>query len=457
MNAPDKVITDAPKAIYLKDYTVPSYLIATVDLHFDLFEDHALVTSRLALSANHDRTQGAQPLILQGEKLQLHSVKLDGRLLPAEAYRLGEENLTIADVPASFTLEIVTEIRPQDNKALEGLYKSGGHFCTQCEAQGFRKITYFLDRPDVMAKYTTTIVADRKYTQLLSNGNLVDSGELADGRHWAKWVDPFKKPSYLFALVAGDLAMLEDTFTTRSGRSVALRIYVEHHNLDKTAHAMQSLQHAMRWDEATFGLEYDLDIYMIVAVDDFNMGAMENKGLNLFNSKYVLAKPETATDMDFDGIESVIGHEYFHNWTGNRITCRDWFQLCLKEGLTVYRDQEFTADQRSRAVGRIANVRTLRSSQFPEDAGPLAHNVRPDSYNEINNFYTATVYEKGAEIIRMLRCLIGHEAYHNGMALYFERFDGKAATVEDFLSCFAESSGRDLSQFFLWYRQAGTP
>jgi aminopeptidase N len=457
MNAPDKVITDAPKAIYLKDYTVPPYLIETADLHFDLFEDHALVTSRLALSANHDRTQGAQPLVLQGEKLQLHSVKLDGRLLPAEAYRLGEENLTIADVPASFTLEIVTEIRPQDNKALEGLYKSGGHFCTQCEAEGFRKITYFLDRPDVMAKYTTTIVADRKYTQLLSNGNLVDSGELADGRHWAKWVDPFKKPSYLFALVAGDLAVLEDTFTTRSGRSVALRIYVEHHNLDKTAHAMQSLQHAMRWDEATFGLEYDLDIYMIVAVDDFNMGAMENKGLNLFNSKYVLAKPETATDMDYDGIESVIGHEYFHNWTGNRVTCRDWFQLSLKEGLTVFRDQEFSADMASRAVKRINDVRSLRTVQFPEDGGPMAHSVRPDSYIEIGNFYTSTIYNKGAEVIRMMHTLLGANGFRKGMDLYFERHDGQAVTTDDFVKAMEDANQRDLAQFRRWYTQAGTP
>ncbi len=454
MNAPDKIITDAPKAILLKDYAAPPYLIDTADLHFDLFDDHARVTSRLALTRNG---AAAGPLVLHGEQLELLSIKLDDQTLPAGQYRITDETLAIADVPASFTLEIVTRIRPQDNKALEGLYKSGDHFCTQCEAEGFRKITYFLDRPDVMAKYTTTVVADRKYTQLLSNGNLVDQGELEGGRHWAKWVDPFRKPSYLFALVAGDLAAVEDTFVTCSGRSVALRIYVEHHNLDKTAHAMQSLKHAMRWDEETFGLEYDLDIYMIVAVDDFNMGAMENKGLNLFNSKYVLARPETATDADFDGIESVIGHEYFHNWTGNRVTCRDWFQLSLKEGLTVFRDQEFSADMSSRAVKRINDVRSLRTVQFPEDGGPMAHAVRPDSYIEIGNFYTSTIYNKGAEVIRMMHTLLGTDGFRKGMDLYFERHDGQAVTTDDFVGAMEDANRRDLTQFRRWYTQAGTP
>ncbi len=457
MNAPDKIMTDAPKAIYLKDYTAPAYLIDTVDLHFDLFEDHARVTSRLAMTSNHDHTQGAKPLVLHGEKLKLISVKLNDELLPANSYQVTNENLSVSNLPESFTLEIVTEIKPQENKALEGLYKSGGHFCTQCEAEGFRKITYFLDRPDVMAKYTTTIVADAKYPQLLSNGNLVDHGKLEGNRHWAKWEDPFKKPSYLFALVAGDLSFLEDTFVTCSGRSVTLRIYVEHHNLDKTEHAMHSLKAAMRWDEEVFGLEYDLDIYMIVAVDDFNMGAMENKGLNLFNSKYVLAKPETATDGDFEGIESVIGHEYFHNWTGNRVTCRDWFQLSLKEGLTVFRDQEFSADMSSRAVKRINDVRSLRTIQFPEDGGPMAHSVRPDSYIEIGNFYTSTIYNKGAEVIRMMHTLLGQDGFRKGMDLYFERHDGQAVTTDDFVKAMEGANNRDLTQFRRWYTQAGTP
>ncbi|WP_124951723.1 aminopeptidase N [Sulfuriferula thiophila] len=457
MNAPDKVISDAPKAIFLKDYTAPRYLIDTVDLHFDLHDDYARITSRLSIHSNHEHSQQNQPLILQGERLKLIAVKLNDQLLTAGQYQLNEDSLTILDVPAGFTLEIVTEVKPQENKALEGLYKSGGHFCTQCEAEGFRKITYFLDRPDVMARYTTTIVADKKYPQLLSNGNLVEQGELEDGRHWAKWVDPFKKPSYLFALVAGDLAHLHDTFITRSGRSVSLRIYVEQHNLDKTAHAMHSLKQSMRWDEDTFGLEYDLDIYMIVAVDDFNMGAMENKGLNLFNSKYVLAKPETATDADFDGIESVIGHEYFHNWTGNRVTCRDWFQLSLKEGLTVFRDQEFSADMSSRAVKRINDVRSLRTVQFPEDGGPMAHAVRPDSYIEIGNFYTSTIYNKGAEVIRMMHTLLGKAGFRRGMDLYFERHDGQAVTTDDFVKAMEDANQRDLTQFRRWYTQAGTP
>ena len=396
--------------------------------------------------------------MLDGGDLKPFRVQLDNEALTVSEVAT-PDRLTIASPPARpFTLEVETLLDPSANTRLEGLYRSGSAYCTQCEAEGFRRITYYLDRPDVMSVFTVRIEADeREAPVLLSNGNPVESGETGNGRHYAIWHDPHPKPSYLFALVGGDLGSIEDEFTTASGRKVKLAIHVEKGKEHRAHYAMESLIHAMRWDEFVYGREYDLDVFNIVAVPDFNMGAMENKGLNIFNDKYILAVQETATDNDYAGIETVVAHEYFHNWTGNRITCRDWFQLCLKEGLTVYRDQEFTADQRSRAVGRIANVRTLRSSQFPEDAGPLAHNVRPDSYNEINNFYTATVYEKGAEIIRMLRCLIGHEAYHNGMALYFERFDGKAATVEDFLSCFAESSGRDLSQFFLWYRQAGTP
>jgi aminopeptidase N len=447
-----------PEATFLKDYRAPDYLVDTVDLHFDLYEDAARVTALLSLRSNHDRSAGARPLVLDGEGLELLSLKLDGALLAPGAYIVDAEKLTIAAVPEAFTLEIATAIKPQENKALEGLYKSGGHFCTQCEAEGFRRITYSLDRPDAMARYTTTIAADRaKYPVLLSNGNLVAQGELEGGRHWVQWEDPFKKPCYLFALVAGDLACLEDAFVTRSGRRVALRIYVERHNLDKTGHAMQSLKKAMRWDEETFGLEYDLDIYMIVAVDDFNMGAMENKGLNLFNSKYVLAKPETATDADFDGIESVIAHEYFHNWTGNRVTCRDWFQLSLKEGLTVFRDQEFSADMASRAVKRINDVRSLRTIQFPEDAGPMAHPVRPDSYIEIGNFYTSTIYNKGAEVIHMQHTLLGRDGFRRGMDLYFARHDGGAVTTDDFVQAMEDANGRDLTQFRRWYTQAGTP
>jgi aminopeptidase N len=458
MNAPDKMLTDAPSATLLKDYCAPDYGINTVDLHFDLHEELTRVTARLALIANYDPSRGPKALVLHGEKLKLLSLKLDGQSLPAEAYAVDAETLTIHAVPQAFTLEIETEIKPQENKALEGLYKSGGHFCTQCEAEGFRKITYFYDRPDVMARYTTTIAADKaKYPVLLSNGNQIAQGDLDGGRHWVKWEDPFKKPSYLFALVAGDLACLEDEFVTRSGRRVALRIYVERHNLEKTGHAMTSLKKSMQWDEQVFGLEYDLDIYMIVAVDDFNMGAMENKGLNLFNSKYVLAKPETATDADYDGIESVIAHEYFHNWTGNRVTCRDWFQLSLKEGLTVFRDQEFSADMASRAVKRINDVRSLRTIQFPEDAGPMAHSVRPDSYIEIGNFYTSTIYNKGAEVIRMQHTLLGRDGFRKGMDLYFKRHDGQAVTTDDFVCAMEDANGRDLKQFRRWYTQAGTP
>jgi aminopeptidase N len=371
---------------------------------------------------------------------------------------IDDQTLRIHAVPDYFTLELETRLRPQDNTALEGLYKSKAIFCTQCEAEGFRKIAWFPDRPDVMSRYTTTIIADpNRYPVMLSNGNLEDKGSMDDGRHWVRWADPFPKPSYLFALVAGDLACIEDSFRTRSGRQVKLQIFVEHHNADKCGHAMSALKKAMRWDENVYGREYDLDVYMIVAVDDFNMGAMENKGLNIFNSKYVLARPDTATDTDFANIEAVIAHEYFHNWTGNRVTCRDWFQLSLKEGLTVFRDQEFSSDTFSRPVKRIQDVRTLRTYQFAEDAGPMAHPVRPDSYIEISNFYTVTVYDKGAEVIRMIHTLLGAAGFRKGMDLYFERHDGEAVTTDDFVRAMEDANEIDLSQFRLWYSQAGTP
>lgn len=444
----------AHPTIHRQDYTSPPYLVDSVELRFELGEETTLVTSRLAMRAAGEQS----PLVLDGHRFVLRALRLDGELLPADRYVVEPERLVIATVPPAFTLEVVTELRPQDNTALEGLYRSAGMFCTQCEAQGFRSITYFPDRPDVLAVYTTTIVADRHhYPVLLANGNRVDAGELPDGRHFARWHDPFRKPCYLFALVAGDLACVEDRFTTASGREVALRIYVQEKNRHKCDHALRSLQRAMRWDEETFGREYDLDIYMIVAVDDFNMGAMENKGLNVFNSRYVLASPETATDEDFQAIEEVIGHEYFHNWTGNRITCRDWFQLSLKEGLTIYRDQEFSADMTSRGVKRITDVRYLRTSQFAEDAGPMAHPVRPDSYLEINNFYTTTVYQKGAEVIRMLHTLLGAAAFRRGMDLYFARHDGQAVTIEEFVQAMADAGKVDLTQFRRWYSQAGTP
>ncbi|MEE4376845.1 MAG: aminopeptidase N [Candidatus Competibacteraceae bacterium] len=450
---------DSPRAIHLKDYTPPPFLIDTVDLRFELGEDATLVHSRMAFRRNPEwAEQDSTPLVLAGQQLELIEIRLDGRTLTPEHYTVDADHLTLSQVPSTFELEITTRIYPQNNTALEGLYQSSGNFCTQCEAEGFRKITYFLDRPDVMAVYTTTVVADKtRYPVLLSNGNLVDSGELAHDRHWATWHDPFKKPSYLFALVAGHLRRITDTFTTLSGREVALHIYVEPENIDQCDHAMASLKKAMAWDEATFGREYDLGIYMIVAVGDFNMGAMENKGLNVFNTKYVLAKPETATDADYQGIEGVIGHEYFHNWTGNRITCRDWFQLSLKEGLTVFRDQEFTADMSSRPVKRIDDVRILRSVQFPQDAGPMAHPVRPDSYIEINNFYTVTVYNKGAEVIRMMQTLLGRAGFRRGMDLYFERHDGQAVTTDDFVKAMEDANGVDWEQFRRWYTQAGTP
>jgi len=450
-------MTAQPKTILLKDYRPPAYAIEEAALAVDLFEERARVCSRLVCSRNPSAAPDA-PLVLQGRKLTLKAIALDGVALGPDQYRLDEESLTIFRVPERFELGVETEIYPQNNTSLDGLYRSSGNFCTQCEAEGFRKITYFLDRPDVLARYEVTISAEQqRYPVLLANGNLVEAGVLPEGRHYARWQDPFPKPSYLFAMVAGNLVKIADTFTTRSGRQVALEIYVEAHNRDKCAHAMASLKKAMLWDEQAFGLEYDLDQYMIVAVDDFNMGAMENKGLNVFNSKYVLARPDTATDGDYEGIEAVIAHEYFHNWTGNRVTCRDWFQLSLKEGLTVFRDQQFTADQISAAVKRIHDVRLLRNVQFPEDNGPMAHPVRPDSFMEINNFYTVTIYEKGAEIIRMLHTLLGQELFRQGLALYLTRYDGQAATTDDFVQAMAEVSDRDLTQFKRWYTQAGTP
>ena len=449
---------DSPHTVYLKDYRLPDFLVDSVDLHFELGEDETVVRSILAIRRNPQVAATGQALHLDGQGLILDRLVLNGRRLEDEEYHIHPEGLSVPAVPDRFELEVVTRIRPQDNTWLEGLYRSGSNFCTQCEAEGFRKITYYPDRPDVMTVYTTTLVADRgRYPVLLSNGDLVASGALDGGRHFATWHDPFPKPSYLFALVAGDLACHRDRFRTRSGREVDLRIYVEAHNIDRCEHAMAALKKAMAWDERRFGLEYDLDTYMIVAVDDFNMGAMENKGLNLFNSKYVLARPETATDADYTHIEAVIAHEYFHNWTGNRVTCRDWFQLSLKEGLTVFRDQEFTAETSSRAVKRIHDVRQLRTLQFAEDAGPMAHPVRPQSYMEINNFYTVTVYEKGAEVVRMLHTLLGREGFRKGMDRYFERHDGQAVTTDDFVAAMADANGVDLSQCKRWYDQSGTP
>ena len=444
------------KTIFLKDYQVPAFWIDTVNLEFDLFEDHAIVSSSVLYQRNNE--SNLTDLELFGAELELQKISVNDYELSENDYTVNDESLTLTNLADEFTLKIITKIYPQKNKSLEGLYQSSGNFCTQCEAQGFRKITYFLDRPDVMGKFVTTIRANKdKYPVMLSNGNLIDSGELEDGKHFAVWEDPFKKPAYLFALVAGDLEHVTDSYTTTSGRDVKLEIYTEAHNIDKCDHAMQSLKRAMKWDEDRFGLEYDLDIYMVVAVDDFNMGAMENKGLNIFNSKLVFASPQTATDNDYVNIEAVIGHEYFHNWTGNRVTCRDWFQLSLKEGLTVFRDQEFTADLHSRAVKRIDDVRMLRTHQFAEDASPMAHPIRPASFMEINNFYTLTVYEKGAEIVRLYNTLLGQNGFRKGMDLYFDRHDGQAVTTEDFLSAMADANGTDLSQMQNWYDQAGTP
>ena len=450
--------TEEPRPVRLKDYRPPDWLIETVDLDVSLDPTATKVRAKLKVKPN---SAGAPaPLVLDGEELKLSSLAVDGRPLPEGSFLATPERLTIAQPPnRPFELTIETVIDPANNTQLMGLYRAGKTYCTQCEAEGFRRITYFLDRPDVMAVYTTRIEADKGEAPiLLSNGNLVAQGDVVGtNRHFAVWHDPFPKPCYLFALVGGDLACVSDSFTTMSGRNVALRIYVEPGKEERSLYAMESLKRAMRWDEQAFGREYDLDIFMIVAVSAFNMGAMENKGLNVFNDKYVLASPSTATDEDFARIEAIIAHEYFHNWTGDRITCRDWFQLCLKEGLTVFRDQEFSADQRSRAVERISDVRALRAHQFVEDAGPLAHPVRPELYHEINNFYTTTVYDKGGEVVRMIKALLGPDLFRKGMDRYFERHDGEAATVEQFVQCFADVSGRDFSQFMRWYTQAGTP
>ena len=451
--------TEEARPVRLEDYRQPDWVVETVELDVKLDPAATRVRATLALRPNGNGAAPA-PLTLDGDGLNLRGLKLDGATIPPEQFVATADRLTIAQPPQRpFRLEIETVIDPSANTQLMGLYRSGAIYCTQCEAEGFRRITYFLDRPDVMAVYTTRIEAEKADAPvLLANGNLVASGDLpGTSRHFAVWHDPFPKPSYLFALVGGKLACVEDRFRTMSGRDVTLRIYVEAGKEARCVYAMDSLKRAMRWDETAFGREYDLDIFMIVAVSDFNMGAMENKGLNVFNDKYVLASPETATDSDFERIEAIIAHEYFHNWTGNRITCRDWFQLCLKEGLTVFRDQEFSADARSRAVERISRVRGLRAHQFVEDAGPLAHPVRPRLYHEINNFYTATVYEKGAEVVRMIKTLLGPETFRQGMDLYFTRHDGEAATIEQFVQCFADVSGADFTQFMLWYSQAGTP
>jgi aminopeptidase N len=450
--------TEQGRPVRLADYRPPDWLVETVDLDIALHPTRARVRAVLKVKPNFAAAAPA-PLVLDGDNLHVVSIKLDGDALPPDTFVATPDSLTVPQPPnRPFALEIETEIDPTANSQLMGLYRSGGSYCTQCEAEGFRRITYFPDRPDVMAVYTTRIEADKADAPvLLANGNLVATGDIGSDRHFAVWHDPFPKPSYLFALVGGRLGVIADEFVTMSGRRVALRIYVEPGKEDRAHYAMDSLKRAMRWDEQAFGREYDLDVFMIVAVSDFNMGAMENKGLNIFNDKYVLASPDTATDADFAHIEAVIAHEYFHNWTGNRITCRDWFQLCLKEGLTVFRDQEFTSDMRSRPVKRIADVRTLRSHQFVEDAGPLAHPVRPETYREINNFYTATVYEKGAEVVRMLKTLLGAEDFRRGMDLYFARHDGQAATVDEFIRCFADTASADLGQFMRWYSQAGTP
>ncbi len=443
--------TETPQPVRLADYRPPAYLIDEVYLDFALEPAATRVKATLTMRRHGDH---ADPLVLDGDGLKTVSVRVDGKAHP---YDETPETLTLAGLPAAFTLETEVEIDPSSNTALMGLYISGGRFCTQCEAEGFRRITWFLDRPDVLARYTVRMEADRKFERLLANGNRVESGDLAGGRHYAVWNDPFPKPCYLFALVAGELDELADSFVTMSGRTVDLRVYVDTGMTGRAEYAMDSLKRAMKWDEEAFGREYDLDLFMIVAVRDFNFGAMENKGLNIFNSALLLADPQTATDLDYERIESVVAHEYFHNWTGDRITCRDWFQLCVKEGLTVFRDQSFSADMRGEAVQRIKDVKALRARQFPEDAGPLAHPVRPSSYIKIDNFYTATIYEKGSEVIRMLKTLLGADMFRQGMDLYFDRHDGEATTVEAFIQCFADASSRDLTDFFRWYQQAGTP
>ncbi|WP_426935433.1 aminopeptidase N [Pseudomonas fulva] len=450
--------TEQPQVIHLKDYKAPEYLIDETHLTFELFEDHTLVHAQLIMRRNPVHGGGLPALVLDGQQLELVRAALDDEPLQAGDYQIDAGSLTVQPRAAQFTLDTTVKIHPETNTALEGLYKSGKMFCTQCEAEGFRKITYYLDRPDVMSIFTTTVIAEQhRYPVLLSNGNPVGSGPAEDGRHWATWEDPFMKPAYLFALVAGDLWCVEDTFTRQSGRDVTLRIYVEPENIDKCNHAMVSLKKSMRWDEEVYGREYDLDIFMIVAVNDFNMGAMENKGLNIFNSSCVLARAETATDAAHQRVEAVVAHEYFHNWSGNRVTCRDWFQLSLKEGFTVFRDAEFSADMNSRTVKRIEDVAYLRTHQFAEDAGPMAHPVRPDSFIEISNFYTLTVYEKGSEVVRMVRTLLGAEGFRQGSDLYFERHDGQAVTTDDFIKAMEDANGVDLTQFKRWYSQAGTP
>ncbi|MBQ0720378.1 MAG: aminopeptidase N [Gammaproteobacteria bacterium] len=449
-----------PKTIRLEDYKPPLYLIDKTELRFELGEEQTLVKAALHFRRNPRAESSAadNTLRLHGQELGFRSLAIDGQALSPEQYQIGAEELVINNVPEQFLLESVVAIKPQENTSLEGLYKSRTMYCTQCEAEGFRKITWYLDRPDVMSEFTTTVEADKNaYPLLLSNGNPVDSGETPDGRHWVTWHDPFKKPAYLFALVAGSLSCIEDSFTTMSGRDIALRIYVEAKDLDKCDHAMQSLKNAMTWDEEVYGREYDLDIFMIVAVDDFNMGAMENKGLNIFNTSCVLAKRETTTDAGFQRVEAVVAHEYFHNWSGNRVTCRDWFQLSLKEGFTVFRDAQFSADMGSPTVKRVEDVNFLRTLQFAEDGGPTAHPVQPAAYMEISNFYTLTIYEKGAEVVRMLHTLLGPELFRAASDLYFERHDGEAATIDDFIAAMTAVSGRDFSTFMHWYRQGGTP
>ncbi|MBT4790008.1 MAG: aminopeptidase N [Halobacteriovoraceae bacterium] len=444
------------KEIFLKDYKEANYLVSTINLEVDIHEEETLVTNTTCFELN--TTNNDNSLELDGAGLELKSIWIDGVELSCDKYQVDEKKLYLKGLPTKFELKTKVIVDPAKNFSGEGFYQSGDIYCTQCEAEGFRRITYYLDRPDVMATFKTKLIADKKrFPMLLANGNNIENGELADGRHFSVWEDPFKKPAYLFAMVAGDLGVVKDTFTTVSGRTVALEIYVDHGNEDKCDHAMKSLQNSMKWDEEKFGLEYDLDIYMVVAVDSFNMGAMENKGLNIFNSAYVLAKKETATDRDFQGIEGVIGHEYFHNWTGNRVTCRDWFQLTLKEGLTVFRDQEFSSDMLSRSVKRIDDVKSLWGWQFPEDQGPLSHPIKPKSFVEISNFYTATIYEKGSEVIRMIHTLIGAVNFRKGMDLYFERHDGQAVTTEDFVAAMSDAADYDLDQFKVWYDQNGTP
>ena len=450
--------TEQPKMIYLKDYQAPDYLIDETNLTFELYEDHTLVHAQLVMRRNPARGADLPLLVLDGQQLELLALALDDVELQPSDYQLTDSHLSLQPGSASFTLNSTVRIHPESNTALEGLYKSSGMFCTQCEAEGFRKITYYLDRPDVMSRFTTSLSASQQdYPVLLSNGNPIASGVEEGGRHWATWQDPFMKPAYLFALVAGDLWCIEDTFTTMSAREVTLRIYVEPENVDKCQHAMDSLKKSMRWDEEVYGREYDLDIFMIVAVNDFNMGAMENKGLNIFNSSCVLARAETATDAAHQRVEAVVAHEYFHNWSGNRVTCRDWFQLSLKEGFTVFRDAEFSADMNSRTVKRIEDVAYLRTHQFAEDAGPMAHPIRPDAFMEISNFYTLTIYEKGSEVLRMIHTLLGAERFRQGSDLYFSRHDGQAVTCDDFVKAMEDASGVDLSQFKRWYSQAGTP